>query len=168
MTTYNPVHDYLRCPTALLALPNATYRICFNRLSCAKRGLFLSKTPVEATAFPLFLRLYKRALSRISPFIHQKVRITAVSLTVRQIGKTTKAPPKYIDGALSYELCLSLRKSGQFSTYLTIVLTASSPSTATATIPAGTAIVALSEVRTVSATTLPKMLVITTDLPAAP
>ena len=84
------------------------------------------------------------------------------------VGERTKAPPKYIDGALSYELCLSLRKFDQFSTYLTIVLTASSPSTATATIPAGTAIVALSEVRTVSATTLPKMLVITTDLPAAP
>ena len=42
------------------------------------------------------------------------------------VGERTKAPPKYIDGALSYELCLSLRKSGQFSTYLTIVLTASS------------------------------------------
>ena len=66
------------------------------------------------------------------------------------VGERTKAPPKYIDGALSYELCLSLRKFDQFSTYLTIVLTASSPSTATATIPAGTAIVALSEVRTVS------------------
>lgn len=52
--------------------------------------------------------------------------------------------------------------------YLTTTLTASSPSTATATIPAGTAIVALSDVRTVSATTLPKMLEITTDLPAAP
>ena len=55
-----------------------------------------------------------------------------------------------------------------FISYFTIAFTASSPSIATATIPAGTAIVALSEVRTVSATTLPKMLVITTDLPAAP
>ena len=42
--------------------------------------------------------------------------------------------------------------------YLTTTLTAVSPSTATATIPAGTAIVTLSDVRTVSATTLPKML----------
>ena len=54
------------------------------------------------------------------------------------------------------------------NSYLTIALTASSPSTATATIPAGTEIVALSEVRTVSAITLPKIFVITTDLPAAP
>ena len=99
---------------------------------------------------------------------NQKERITFVSSTEILVTQHTKAPPKYIDGALPYELCLSLRKFDQFSTYLTIVLTASSPSTATATIPAGTAIVALSEVRTVSATTLPKMLVITTDLPAAP
>ena len=49
-----------------------------------------------------------------------------------------------------------------------VSLTASSPSTATTTTPAGTATAALSEATTVLATTWPKMLVITTFLPAAP
>ena len=55
-----------------------------------------------------------------------------------------------------------------FSDYFTIAFTAPSPSTATTTTPAGAAIVALSEVTTVLATVWPKMLVITTFLPAAP
>ena len=135
-----------------------------------KKGAFLIKNTVYS--HPASAILYsppERNVIHID--IYQSKRKNNVdTFASKEIPETqhTKAPPKYIDGALPYELCLSLRKFDQFSTYLTIVLTASSPSTATATIPAGTAIVALSEVRTVSATTLPKMLVITTDLPAAP
>ena len=133
-----------------------------------KKGAFLIKNTVYS--HPASAILYsppERNVIHID--IYQSKRKNNVCFIDRNTRNTThKAPPKYIDGALPYELCLSLRKFDQFSTYLTIVLTASSPSTATATIPAGTAIVALSEVRTVSATTLPKMLVITTDLPAAP
>ncbi len=81
MTTNTPIRDYLRCPTAVLALPNTTYRIGFRHLMCTEKAIFYRKQPYMIIPSSLSRDFHKQALSQKKPHINQKEKITGIPLT---------------------------------------------------------------------------------------
>lgn len=80
-TTHDPVLDYLRCPTAVSALPNDTYRIHFCRLKGIQNTVFSQKRPCITCVLPLFGQTKETALSRYAAPFDQNVTKDRITIT---------------------------------------------------------------------------------------
>ena len=100
-TTHDPVLDYLRCPTAVSALPNDTYRAYFHRLKGIQNTVFSQKRPIITCVLPLFLEAWKTVLSRYADPFDQNVTKERIPITNLLSGKS---------GAQSYQAQEIFRK----------------------------------------------------------